>query len=342
VALFTNALTAAQIQTLNNAAGSYEVQATNPADSTNALATLTVALPDPTFANLTNGLVVHLKFDGDYLDSSGRGNHGTNSGASLVTGRIGSGALHYETDTGNGTYNYVTMSTPADLDFGNSTSFSVASWVKLSAATRPGNLPFLGNSSGSYGNPGYTFAPGADRGGWSYSLSDGSLNVGLLGPYDSINNGNWHSLIHTFDRAGNAAVTYLDGVQVDTRALVNLYGLATGMAANIGQDATGYCATDGHADLDDLGIWTRALTAVEAQTLYRVGRDHDRTFDTYGPVVLTLRPSGTSLEILWQAGTVEQNGDLSNPTGWAPVPGTSASYYPVTPGAGPKFYRVKL
>jgi len=33
--------------------------------------------PYPQFANLTNELVLHLKFDGDVQDSSGRTNHGT-------------------------------------------------------------------------------------------------------------------------------------------------------------------------------------------------------------------------------------------------------------------------
>ena len=54
-----------------------------------------------TFANLTNDLVLHLQFDGNYLDSSGRNNNGTNVGATtLVAGKIGSQALSYNTDTG--------------------------------------------------------------------------------------------------------------------------------------------------------------------------------------------------------------------------------------------------
>jgi hypothetical protein len=55
-------------------AGSYTLVVANAVGSaTSSPATLGV-LPVPTFANLTNGLVLHLRFDGDYTDTSGRAN----------------------------------------------------------------------------------------------------------------------------------------------------------------------------------------------------------------------------------------------------------------------------
>jgi len=55
--------------------------------------------------------VLHLKFDGNYLDSSGRGNDGYPSNSpSIVPGNIGSGALSYATvaivDTNTSTTNF--------------------------------------------------------------------------------------------------------------------------------------------------------------------------------------------------------------------------------------------
>src|SRR5262249_1704173 len=56
-------------------------------------------VPIPTSAsdiNLTNGLVLHLPFDTDYQDISGRTNNGTAVGSpALASGTIGSGAVHY-------------------------------------------------------------------------------------------------------------------------------------------------------------------------------------------------------------------------------------------------------
>ena len=87
---------------------SYLVTVTNNLGRTNsASATLTV-LPVPTFANQTNGLVLHLKFDGNYGDSSGRANHAAPGNAPVfVAGKIGGQAVQVNTDFGAGIYNYV-------------------------------------------------------------------------------------------------------------------------------------------------------------------------------------------------------------------------------------------
>ena len=83
-------------------AGNYDVLVSNTIGTSNSQpAALTVVAP-PTFANLTNELVLHLKFDGDYLDSSGRANHAAPvNSPSFVGGRLGQ-AFHFNTDFNNG------------------------------------------------------------------------------------------------------------------------------------------------------------------------------------------------------------------------------------------------
>jgi hypothetical protein len=127
--------------------GIYELIATNAiGNSTSAPATLAV-LPPPDFANVTNGLVLHLGFDGSYLDSSGRTNDARPVGSpTFVAGAVGNQALHYSTavDTSNPNNpvvtaaNYVTLGTPADLQFGSNVNFSVSYWVRFTGA--PGDL----------------------------------------------------------------------------------------------------------------------------------------------------------------------------------------------------------
>jgi len=46
----------------------------------------------------------------------------------------------------------------------------------------------------------------------------------------------------------------------------------------------------------DLGILRRALSQAEAESIYIVGQNYGRSFDTYGPVKLTLQPSGTGFD----------------------------------------------
>jgi hypothetical protein len=332
----------------------YQLRATNSAGAnTSAVATLSV-VPPPSFANATNGLVVHLKFDGTYADSSGRGNNGTarSSGGDVTTfvaGKVGASALHYVTHvdtpphgtavTGAG---YVTIGTPGtpptDLLFGSSQNFSVSYWVKLPVNYLDGDLPFLASAATSYGSFGLTLAPSYNAGGWSWFLGNASAGVGLYGPGASINNGAWHHLVHTFDRTGNG-ITYLDGVQVSSLPDATAGDIDSGSEFNIGQAPDGVYPEAGSADIDDVGIWRRVLTSYEAQSIYLVGNG-GTSFDTYGPVSLSIRKAGSVLEIIWQAGTLQQADAITGP--WTNVGGASAPYYTVAPSAAKKFYRVQL
>jgi hypothetical protein len=80
------------------------------------------------YANtITNGLVVHLTFDGNYNDDSGNENNGTPRGSpKIVPGFIGSGAVS-ATTLGNGTeFDYLSLGNPPALQFDNTQSFSVS------------------------------------------------------------------------------------------------------------------------------------------------------------------------------------------------------------------------
>lgn len=337
------ALPGATNSTLNLAAsdytdnGLYTVTVTNHLGTTNSQAVRLAVMPPPLFANATNGLVLHMKFDGTYNDASGRGNNGTAVGTpTFVPGKVGQ-ALRYGTDTAIGSYNYVTLGTPSDLLLSSNVNFSVAYWVRFTGS--PGDLPFLSSAYNSYGNPGITFAPAYTNGGWSWSIEDvTSVGVGIYGPAGSINDGAWHHLVHTFDRQGQG-ITYLDGAQVDSRSISTVGDIDTLAPVNIGQDPTGTYAETGAAEIDELGVWRRVLSPYEAQALHAAGAA-GRSLDIYGPVAVWIARDGQVLEIIWQAGTLEAADELTGP--WNPVPGAVAPYYRAPLGDTKKFYRVKL
>jgi Concanavalin A-like lectin/glucanases superfamily/Immunoglobulin domain/Immunoglobulin I-set domain len=322
-------------------ATNYDVVVSNPAGTTNSqLATLTV-LYLPLFANLTNDLVLHLKFDGDLLDSSGRGNNATSNGSpTFVAGKLGQG-FHYNTDNTNGIYNYATLGNPADLYFGASQNFSVSYWVRFTGAAV--DLPVLCNNDCGEGCIGFYFGPSVinANGGWAWSLCNSSYNGPVAeGTANSINDGQWHNVVSTFDRT-SMGVTYLDGVEVNALPISTFTdSLDTLNPVNVGQVGTGSYGVVFGADVDDLGVWLRALSPTEAQSIYMVGQQ-GKTFDTHGPVVLTIRKAGKDIELVWQTGTL-----LASTTGvlgtYNPVVGASAPYYRVTPGATPTFYRVRF
>jgi len=319
--------------------GMYSLRASNSLGTAESLPAKLSVMPPPAFAFVTNDLVLHLKFDNDYLDASGRGNNGVALNFPVfVAGKIGANALHYNTDTSLGEYNYVTLGAPPDLSFSSNVNFSVSYWVRFTGT--PGDLPFLCNAVNSYGGFGFTFAPSYAAGGWSWSLGNGAGYVGVYGAANSINNGNWHHLLHTFDRSGEiaTAVTYLDGVQVDSRSATTAGDIDSGAPVNIGQDPTGGYPETGAADIDDLGIWRRVITAYEAQSIYAAGQQSGASFDTTAPIQLIVQKSGNDVELIWQAGTLQQADTLDGV--YSPVPGAVAPYYKVPVTLGMKFYRV--
>jgi hypothetical protein len=205
-------------------AGRFDVLIANPISTSNSqTATLTVRAP-PTFANLTTGLVLHLDFDtnssGLYLDSSRRGNDATPVGSpTLVTGKLGK-ALHYNTDNSdanNVIYNYATLGSPPDLQFGTSQNFSVSYWVHFTCNSM--DLPVLCNHDCGEGCIGFYVGPAVinNNGGWASSFCNSSYAGPIAeGAANSINDGQWHNVVSTFDRTG-LGMTYLDGVLVDAR-----------------------------------------------------------------------------------------------------------------------------
>ena len=109
-------------------AGSYVLWATNTAGYTNTSPSTLTVMPRPTFANLTNDLVLHLRFDGNYTDSSGEGDDASapNGSPPFVAGKVGQ-AVHIATASGT---NYLVVNDNASvLTFDETTSFTIAFWV---------------------------------------------------------------------------------------------------------------------------------------------------------------------------------------------------------------------
>jgi hypothetical protein len=158
------------------------------------------------------------------------------------------------------------------------------------------------------------------------------------GAANSINNGNWHNLIFTFDRTGNGT-TYLDGVQVDATGDAAGGNVDTGVATVIGQDPTGTYPEPGSATIDDVGVWNRVLTPYEAYAINFVGQS-GTSFDSFGPVKLSLQKVSGGYGIIWQAGTL-QSSTTANGT-YTTVVGANAPFYQFTPTGSSQFYRVKL
>jgi hypothetical protein len=332
-------------------AGNYDVVVSNAGGSVTSAPALLVVLP---VSPITQDLVAHLKFDNNLNDSSGRGNHGTPVGTiSYVAGKVGATALRHSSAADGSSFNYVTLGTPADLNFGASTDFSISFWTTFTNFA--GDPAFVSNKDWDSGdNQGYVIATGGN----------GRLQWNLAGPpggrkdYDgdggTLNNGSWHHVVVTFDRDGNA-ITYLDGAQVEATSLTanqNNLDTPAGLATNIGQDGAGDY-TDGNSvgimdgTIDDVGIWRRLVTAQEVSAIFTAGQaGNDLSTAVVGPPGLgalgAVRSDG-NLNFTWSGGAgvrLQKATTLSSPN-WVDVPGTEGnSAASEAIGNGNAYYRL--
>jgi hypothetical protein len=273
-------------------------------------------------------------------------NTATPSGGNPDFNYVGDGALgqglHYHTDTdtdgnlGNVTNAYfVTLGNKADLRFSSNVNFSISYWARYpDAILSPelGDLPFIASAMNSYGNPGYTFAPSYNEGSWSYSL-DGTVQ--LYGAIHLLSDGLWHHIAHTFDRTG-LGITYIDGRQADVRSVAAVGDLDTGNPVNIGQDPSGRYPEEGTYDIDDVGIWRRALSPFEVVGIYLAATLANSSFLDITPTIKA-GPGANQITVTWQAGTLQSASSVTGP--YTDVLG-AASPYTITP-TGSTFYRTR-
>jgi hypothetical protein len=278
----------------------------------------------------------------------------------------GAAGLHYHTqaylETNNIAYGtndyYVSLGVRPDLKF-NSNSFTLAYWVRLDLGFSGGDLPFFTDAVGSEGNSGYVFAcaygygtaapnpnPAPQNyGGWGLTIYGGGNGVRLYGDLGSINNNSWHHLVHVVDRAEGTIVTYLDGAVAhyskSAGTTVSSAGnIDTANPTMIGQDPTGRYGEDMQADIADIGVWRKALSPLEAASIYAAGSFSGLTFTnnatTLPPVTIQSIGSG-KVKVTWSLGSLQTATNVAGPYTTQPV----TSPYTNT-ASGTTFYRAKL
>lgn len=256
-----------------------------------ALASVLGAATTVPAGTIANDLVVHLPFDGDYINNAaGSAVTATAVGAPTIeAGRIGSGAVHISNAKDGSFFNYVTLGVPAELNFGGTTDYTISAWIKVNS--KSGDPSFLSNKDWrSGGNAGYVlFVGGGGNFGWNYKPSGGArVDSGGSG----INDAAWHHVAVSYDRDGNA-LTFLDGVLANTTPIAPATEtIDSGLATNIGQDGTGSYTDGGGVEIDalmdDVAIWRRAVTAFEIQRVYQFGTNGVKVSDIPDPAGATV------------------------------------------------------
>jgi hypothetical protein len=213
------------------------------------------------------GLVGYWGFDGNANDQSLNGNNGTVNGASLTTDRFGNADKAYSF---NGNSNYIQVANNSSLN--PSATITVASWVYLNQYVDNQNfvsktftdcIPLVSYSL-KMGDPGKnTYV--------QLQLSINGVNQ-ILQSTIEIPLNQWVLLTGTYD--GQGMNLYINGVLNNSISVSgNISNYSTNL--NFGRWSVGdLCNQPQHlnGELDDVGLWNRALTQEEITSLYNANQ----------------------------------------------------------------------
>ncbi|NTW32175.1 MAG: LamG domain-containing protein [Bacteroidetes bacterium] len=217
-----------------------------------------------TIFTLCNNIVAYWKFDestGNAADAVGS-NNGTPTDITYSTanGKIHNGAGF------NGSSSKIVTSSNISI----SGNFSFACWVNV--ASYLNNYPLvmdLGTYGGGSGNSAFIIVGhiGVNRGvqfayyqsGWYQATTNTQMSSG------------WHFIVGTVTvgGGGSAMVLYIDGNSAATGAAPSSVSINNTMS--IGTDYTGVADKFYDGAIDEIGIWSRALTPAEVTSLYNNG-----------------------------------------------------------------------
>jgi hypothetical protein len=225
--------------------------------ATFGLAIATIAQTVPSYVP-TSGLVGYWPFNGNAIDESINTNDGIVNGATLTSDRNGIANSAFSFD---GLDDYISA-TPT-LPTGSSPR-TVSCWFKTIAGSIPTSqypniqaMTGWGNPfSGAVIFPQFVQAPA----GKAYFESGSSGNQ--LFSQNAVNEGIWHQIVTTYD--GSRVKMYIDTTLQDSSAVVSLG--TTSSFFGIGNVSWANVPFQGQ--IDDVGLWDRALTQQEITDLY--------------------------------------------------------------------------
>ena len=213
-------------------------------------------------ADLTTDLVAYYPFNGNANDESGNGNHGIVNGVTLAEDRHGEPAKAYKFD-GN---DYIKVNHNSKLNAGN--NFSLSVWYTVE-----------GPSNNDYGT--IVGKDGRNSGWWLSTARSGNtttkirwqhVSVGSIIKNKTFNYSpvTWHHSVIVYNNRN--ASFYLDNKLIEEKKLTNSSGVSSSDLL-IGQQFSGISGRGWKGKIDDIRIYSRALSEKEVAELYEEPQD---------------------------------------------------------------------
>ena len=281
----------------------------------------------------SNGLVLWMPFTGNSNDLSGNNNNGTVNGAVLTNDRFNSSNSAYNF---NGSGNYILVNNCINMD---NNYLTASLWFK-STSTQFQQLLYKVNFGNSQKEE-YSICTNFGQSGViNASIKNGNnCNVGGAGwMMNNVNaiytDGNWHHLVFTYN--GTNSRVYIDGAQISNTVFpTSVIDNCPGGKFIIGVNYAGGIGFNGQ--IDDIGIWNRALTQQEITSLYQgctgsvtasITPQGNTTFCAGNSVVLNAT-SGSGYTYQWSL-----NGNVINGATLSTISATQQGNYMVNIVAG--------
>jgi hypothetical protein len=264
----------------------------------------------------TSGLVGWWPFDGNAKDVSSNNNHGTVNGATLTSDRFGKTNSAYSFD---GDDNIV--ANPVSVTNG----LTVSCWTKGISLSEGGQIV----TQSVYDNPASVT--------WEFNyLANTSNHEAKAGSYkvmygtnctssgtdevwhNTLNVQGWNHVVFTVEKNGNTTI-YINGVKTAQKSLNPFPGCApyTGSSLRFGGPWHPADLLYFKGDLDDIGIWNRALTQQEIDDLYKSVNTSSTSNTAFNNTKLYPNPASThlNLDIFDYDKTLGYNIEILNTTG---------------------------
>jgi hypothetical protein len=233
----------------------------------------------------TDGLVGWWPFNGNANDESGNGNNGTVNGATLTEDRFGNGnaAYGFEDD-------FILIPHSEDFNFENVT---VSFWLRTSSSSTSGIIKQMSYEDASFESFGVGISAASSQLGLYGNYNDSECIPGygwqILESPDNLLNSNYRHVVCVvnFDTLS----IYVDGL-LSAQEIVPYPQMSPcyGGDIHLGRDWSAF----NHnylGDLDDIGIWNRALTQEEITDLYNANLCYEYITVT-DTLIINLGPMG--------------------------------------------------
>jgi hypothetical protein len=227
----------------------------------------------------TNGLVGWWPFNGNANDESGNGNNGTVNGAILTVDRFGNANKAYSFD---GFFSEIIVPNSSSFNFSN--QISVSLWFKINSLNMNLNQTLYSGRLIDKQTPNVSadgfmidcikFLSSTHP---NYCQNNNETKIRtIFGLQNNINCSNFSNCFDYSDWC-NISVTFLDGNQkiyLNGQILLNSVCSNSSLLNNALNLVFGHTTMSGHEDthfngnIDDIGIWNRALSECEIQDLY--------------------------------------------------------------------------